>query len=353
MQHNKGNSKDENAINWWKEISDSAEWFHARAWTFSGGLLLLSSVYLYQFIAYEKVPLSITSTSIITSLPIVLALTALSIIVLGGALLSPTSIFFTPIEKEGKTLSQIINKKQSSKIKKHLILRWFAGLFWVGGAWAATLALYTKFNIFTGFPTLIFVWITYALITMYRITPEAIFNKKTIEFWAISFALSFCQIIVITYSLIIAAKAAEAREASLITLAIFSLSTLSALAAIQTIFFLAIPSIKRTEHIIPKAASAGFLTLLILGTSSPFGAKAVGHIYSFSASGGRDCSIITWEKNENPTMELISERANRTSIPLRIIATDGGSYLVRKLEPSFSEVYFISQSSVSKIEKCK
>lgn len=352
MKSKEDNSINETPIDWWKEFSDSLEWFHARAWTLSGGLLFLSTIYLFKFIHSESVPLSITSPSVLSSLPIMLALVIFSIITLGGTLLMPAAVLFTPIKKNGTTLSKIINKPKNGKIALVFLVRWCIGVFFVGSIGAAAFSIEQYLGLSTGLPAIIIAWIAYTLVTLYKFTPEITFRKETIEFWTVGFLLSLCQIIVVAYAILISLKVVEANvthtQKNIYITTFFALTIVS---IAQIVIALLLENITLKVDIIPKSALAGFFILLALGIFTPLGEKIAGSSYSLSSSGGRNCSILTWKDSSEPLEELIDEEGI-TSVPIRILATEGDFYLVRKTRSTSEEVIFISRKEVVKIDNC-
>ncbi|HIZ49675.1 MAG TPA: hypothetical protein IAA18_01190 [Candidatus Pseudomonas excrementavium] len=83
-------------INWHDAVSDGLLWLNERAWPLGGGIFFISVLYLHNYIQTEQIPLSITSTAVITALPTIFAILIFVIAVLSAVILLPTAMLFTP-----------------------------------------------------------------------------------------------------------------------------------------------------------------------------------------------------------------------------------------------------------------
>src|SRR5690606_27110037 len=132
---------------WDSQLTEGLAWLNNRAWPLAAGTLFTSALYLHNYIIEEKVPLSLTSPTIITALPILFAVQVFIIALLVALVLMPTAILLTPTHVAGHKLIEEmglenLNDKNRKPARRRLLGRCLLALLLMSIAWLALAKLF-------------------------------------------------------------------------------------------------------------------------------------------------------------------------------------------------------------------
>lgn len=348
-------------VDWREEISSGLVWLNDRAWPLAGAILFIATLYLHDYIHDEKVPLSITSSSVVTALPMLFGLMVFAIMIVTGLVIVPTAILFTPITKQGKSLMdqfEAISSTESGGVRSRgfFIVRWLLGLLAFSLLLLAISFLPEEWEQWIGVGALIAVPLS-ALGFIYLILWGQL---KGTSFWRSSGDFQYAcwfsavlQLVVMVFLVSVAAKKAsgyvETRWGLLPILvgALFVLGTVQ-LAGARVVY-------KVRNHARPLTTAVQIATglVVLVGLFPPAGAKLAGYAMQSTASGGHSCVVLKWvPEPAASTKSLNDPDASEQSQELRILAEADGDYIVRSFGVTTEEVDFVPRSSVAGMDKC-
>jgi len=368
------------SVDWWKEISDSLEWMHNRAWPLGGGAFLLAVLYLYQYIATEQLPLSIASPAMLTALPALLGFVVALVALIIAMILLPTYVLFMPVAKGAPSFVALMHsraKAQRVKWRRSLSKRWMVLAATTATAWSVWLALAVWANkgsapgwLATFFsapwaPALALV-IALGPIWYFTLPPrgELAPYGAAEGRWDFRFAIG---VSCIFQSLVIwccfypalswarnalSSNASDAAQAANILIPFFLASLF--VGAIQFAGVAYIAYARRTPRPLAKAGAVAAALIGLIGLIPPVGGALAGYALQTSASGGRACVVMKWA-TDMPTVLAVLHNpdAQYFSVPLRILADSDGAYLVRAFDAKKpAPVYFVPHAAVGGIDEC-
>jgi hypothetical protein len=338
------------------QLSRCLLWLNERAWPLSIGILLTAGMYLYQYIQEENIPLSITSSAVITALPVMSAILVFIICVLTAFVLLPIFVLFQPLDASGTRLSDEFSfgQRGPEAARRHLRMlgRWAGGLLILGifcgvltyvgskvqASWLWTIAAVLG----TGLTIAAYYW----LIT--RDVQGPISN----EFRFACVMSAFVQVGVILNVTLVAISFASQYVSHIGWLVPLMLAELLFVWLIQLLGALFV--LKMRGHQNPLALLAIAVTAVVvgLGLNPPSGAKLGGFAFQMSASGARHCSIMSFAQ-ETKGLEAIADPGRPGfSRPLRVIAEADATYFVRPWKTESKAVQFVPRASLSGIDAC-
>ena len=357
-----------------EQISQGLVWLNERAWPLSGCILFISMLYLTGFIVEEKVPLSIASSSIIATLPVLFVMILLFIVLLVGFLLSPTAMLFTAIKKPGKQrLVDLLTKPDSGggrfSIPKRIVIGWFlmpvVAVIFIGVVWL----LFSTWNVIPK-------WLVNALVLLSLPSSIVLFiwlviREKSLklklrdfssDFWMATCFSVLPQFLIITYVFLLSIRLAQASGDSLVLLWSAVFLGVIALCFFQLIGAKFIAWSTQPDRSLSKSFKAGFIIVALLGAYPPTASLLTGVAFQITASGGRACAVLTWN-SENPSgiEALYNPKDPNQSRNLRILIQVDEYYFARpKLDKAekdagaqtSTKVYFVPREIVSGIDDC-
>lgn len=342
--------------NRYTQLSQSLLWLNERAWPLTIGVLLTAGVYLYQYIQEEKIPLSITSSAVITALPVMSAILVFIISVLAAFILLPIFVLFHRLDESGKRLSDEFSVDQTSPEKRAR----HRGMLW---RWGSSLLI---FGTFCALLTLIGSQIT---ATWYWGLAAALGLMLTMAcyFWLLTFNVerpvstdfrfacvmsAFVQIGVILNVTIVAIEIADQYIQSLWWLVPLMAGVLFFVWMIQLLGAMFVVKMRRHEHPVALIASVGIVLVILLGLYPPTGAKLGGFAFQVSASGARNCSIMNFVPESKGLEPVMDPGKPGFSLPLRVIAEADGVYFVRPWRTDTKAVRFVPRASLLGVDGC-
>lgn len=346
-------------INWHDAVSDGLLWLNERAWPLGGGIFFISVLYLHNYIQTEQIPLSITSTAVITALPAIFAILIFVIAVLSAVMLLPTAMLFTPMTK-GEA-PQIACLNLDSRVaaadltqRRWLVLQWLAGLVIVALFWALVVFVepIRDAPVFVQaigiLPTVLLFIGAVNFVQLRKIGIRGVSGDYIFS----CFLSSLIQVIVILYVFSITTILAGATEDRIRVLLLYMLGGLGFLWFFQIAGAHLLQKTLRHQDPIAYVTLIAAVMMGTLGLFTPVGSKLAGYAFQLSASGGKPCAIVTWASDYNPDLAELSSSEPRQSMPLRILAKADDYYLVRPHTTTSKSVIFVPQDAVVAIGEC-
>lgn len=357
------------------QISPGLVWLNERAWPLSGCILFISILYLTGFIVEEKVPLSIASSSIIATLPVLFVMILLFIVLLIGFLLSPTAMLFTVVRKPGKErlvdLLMYPGKKDSRfSIPKYIVFGWFLipaiALLFIGLVWL----LSEKFNVIPGWVMSALVLLSLPISIVFFVL--AVIKEKSLklnlgdfssDFWMATCFSVLPQFLIITYVFTFSARLAEASGSSYLLLWLYVFICVVILCFLQLVGAKLIASATQPEQSLAKSFKAGVIIVVLLGIYPSTASLLTGGVFQLTASGGRACAVLAWNSDNPSGIEALHSGDNpKQSRKLRILIQVDEYYFARPLfgksekvegAKTPSKIYFVPREIVSSIDDCQ
>lgn len=352
-----GNSRD--------QISQGLIWLNERAWPLAGFVVFVPVLYLFNFIQEEKIPLSITSSSVITALPVLFALILLCIALLVGLLLTPTIMLFTPLEKKNKDrlIDLLVNAKKS---------RWKRSPFpWmIIGAWLfvpITLVFIVAFIsilfeatddsphwlmqllLLASIPVSALIFVTWVL----KGTGRNIRFRNISSDFFISVLIGIVpQFLITTYVISISIRIAQSSDYQLAVIAAGVLIGILVMCPIQLFGATVVASVNKPDRSFGSALSIGCIFVVLLGLYPPSASLLTGAVFQLTSSGGRPCAVLSLHSTDSIEKNIIDHQYPMQSKPLHILIEVDGYFWVRPKISLNKDVYFISHENVSRISEC-
>jgi len=347
---------------WKKQITDTLNWLSGYKWAATGIMLFVSTMYWYGFISFEKIPISIASPSVVTSIPIVSVLMAFFIALLVSFACVPTMMFFIPAGEKGGEKHLVVPKTNAEfrEVARALWVRWLA---------IQSFILFALFLI--GFLDLDSYGLAFSSLILI-ISVVAVFFLKSISqfkggmtsvgfgFWVISVVSMFFQVMLVVLVSVSVSKYLEGKNDCVVFFAVFM--CVVALASVQLGVMRALIIALSQRGFLKKMIVALFSMVFFCGIYPPAGSFLFGTALHHTSSGARSCAILSWDKSAalgavNP--EVIGEILGYSK-PLRIFIEADGDYIVRTLKVKDSHyiegegkaVYFIPRTLVLGMDEC-
>lgn len=357
---------------WLEQASSGLRWLNERAWPLAGLALFVPLLYLHNFIHEEQVPLSITSPAIITALPAMFAFLVLFIGVLALFMISPAMVLFTPVRTDRKDRLVDLLPRQCTetddrpRIHHGVIIAWFVMLAIIGIGFGVLIA--APENLFDEYPR----WLLLGVLLLIVLSACAfvlIIKSKALDLELKAISWDFRakvllallpQTLLMSYVMSLAAKIARDEGGSNVVFALCVLAGTAILGIFQLAGARIIASAARPGRSLATAATAGFVTVALLGLYPPTGAHLAGAVLQVTASGARPCAILSWTTDSPPALKPLhgldddGHVIDDQSVPLRILTEADGYYLVRKRAENAGSkaIHFVPRSLVSSMASC-
>ncbi|MHC8314960.1 hypothetical protein [Pseudomonas sp. LB3P31] len=339
-----------------KQLSQFLLWLNERAWPLTVGILLMSGVYLYQYIQEEKIPLSITSSAVITALPVMSAILVFIITILVAFVLLPIFVLFHKLNDSDRRLSDELTLGRASpeQRKRHIRMlgRWAASLLVLGTFCALLSAIGSQVS-GTWYWTLAAVVGTVLTIAVYYwLMTLGIDGPMSMDFRFACLMSAFVQMGVILNVTIIAIDIAGRYVSNLWWLVPLMLGEVLVLWIIQLLGALFVVKMRSHDNPLALVACAVLVLVVVLGMYPGSGAKLGGFAFQVSASGARNCTIVNFGP-ESKGFEAITDPARPGfSRPLRVIAEADGTYFVRLWKSDSKAVQFVPRAGLVGVDVC-
>lgn len=337
-------------------FSDNLLWLNERAWPLSIAVLATAGAYLYQYIQAEQIPLSITSSAVLTALPVMSAILVFVITILMAFLLLPIFVLFHRMDDSGRRLSDDFDFGPGTRAqrRRHLKMlgRWGASLL-VLGTFCAALSVVGSQVTGTWYWGVTAVVGTGLTITAYYwLMTGGVESTVSNDFRFACVMSAFVQIGVILNVTIVVIDIAGRYLDSLWWLAPLMVAELLVVWIIQLLGALFVVKMRSHRNPVALVASAVAVLVVVLGLYPPSGAKLGGFAFQMSASGARTCTIMNFGP-ESKALETVSDPDKPGfSRPLRVIAEADGTYFVRLWKTESKAVQFVPRASLMGIDSC-
>ncbi len=359
---------------WGYQLSEGLRWLHERAWSLTALMLIITALYLSNFIRVEKVPLSIASPAIITALPILFIFVLLFVIVLVGVLLSPTMMLFSTLKKNNSNrLIQLLvqNDPVSGRahFSKYVIAAWLSVPIMIG----VTIMVIWVLHDLMGYPTsvseyVLLVAVPLAMVVVVRLfiaegSLELRFSDVSVDFWFSVFMSVMFQFSLVVYVMLFAIRIAQYYDDNY---GVLFLAVIGCVGLFLLQLFAAryIATFSQPSRSLIKSFVVGMSTVAVLGVFPPTASWIVGGVFQFTASGMRSCAVLAWTSNSpaeinaalykmHSSQMYSRQMYSRQSLPLRILIDIDGYYLVRLKDDESKLIYYVPRKNVSSIDDCQ
>lgn len=338
------------------QLSRGLLWLNERAWPLGGSILLISGLYLFQYIQVEKIPLSITSSAAVAALPAMFAMLVFFIAMLGSLVVMPAFIMFQRLNDSGERLSDNFNFESrnsvSTALRRRLASHWGYGLLLLGlHVWfIGAMAPYVKSNswwiVLEGVVGALILWGHVRLIT------RVLKTRTSKEFRFACVMSAFVQWFAILNVTIVAARSASEYVDDVYWFIPFMLIVLALLWLIQLAGTYFVVVTRRHEHPVAHAVLVGMAVIFVLGLIPPVSAKLAGVTLQIPSTGARNCTVMTWAPGTQVLESVKSPNDPERSVKLRVLAEADGMYIVRPWRTETKAVQFIPRTSVTGFDEC-
>ncbi len=339
-----------------KQLSQCLLWLNERAWPLTVGILLMAGVYLYQYIQEEKIPLSITSSAVITALPVMSAILIFIISILLAFVLLPIFVLFHRFNDSQRRLSDELTlgpaTAQQRKRHKRMLGRWAASLV-VLGTFCALLSVIGSQVSATWYWTLLAVVGTVLTIAAYYwLMTLGIDGPMSMDFRFACLMSAFVQMGVILNVTIVAIDIAGRYVSNLWWMVPLMLVELLVLWIIQLLGALFVVKMRSHHNPLAMVACAVMVLVMVLGFYPASGARLGGFAFQVSASGARNCTVLNFGAESKGFESITDPDRPGFSRPLRVIAEADGTYFVRLWKSDTKAVQFFPRAGLVGVDVC-
>jgi hypothetical protein len=355
------------AVDWKAQLSDDLRWLNKRAWPLAGVVLFIAGTYLYNFILVEEAPLSITSSTFITAVPVLMIFVIIITGLLTGLLFGPLMVFFVRIRKgRQERFSDLLlyDKKkqhqQASRPASHqlsdiwiVLCSWFVPLVlfsFVLGTMILTKFLWPFVVIMVSVVGAV-LWFYFWIRMRYRVNIKHLSG----DFWSAAFVSFWMQFVWVIFIVTMASRAAQGTEHKTLFLFLYWVLGVFALGFVQLVAATVIAASIQFKISLRKAVfiAAGFIALL--GICPPTGAALAGLVFQLTASGGRSCAVLSWtdKTSDGIAREIRAPGNPAQSVPVRILLEADGVYRIHKNDDPSQKIYLVPTDRVVGIDSCK
>ena len=339
-----------------KQLSQCLLWLNERAWPLTVGILLMAGVYLYQYIQEEKIPLSITSSAVITALPVMSAILIFIISILVAFVLLPIFVLFHRFNDSNRRLSDELTlgpaTAQQRKRHKRMLGRWAASLL-VLGTFCALLSVIGSQVSATWYWTLVAVVGTLLTIAAYYwLMTLGVEGPMSMDFRFACLMSAFVQMGVILNVTIVAIDIAGRYVSNLWWMVPLMLVELLVLWIIQLLGALFVVKMRSHDNPLAMVACAVMVLVMVLGFYPASGARLGGFAFQVSASGARNCTVLNFGPESKGFESITDPDRPGFSRPLRVIAEADGTYFVRLWNSDTKAVQFVPRAGLVGVDVC-
>lgn len=339
-----------------KQLSQCLLWLNERAWPLTVGILLMAGVYLYQYIQEEKIPLSITSSAVITALPVMSAILIFIISILLAFVLLPIFVLFHRFNDSQRRLSDELTlgpaTAQQRKRHKRMLGRWASSLV-VLGTFCALLSVIGSQVSATWYWTLLAVVGTVLTIAAYYwLMTLGIDGPMSMDFRFACLMSAFVQMGVILNVTIVAIDIAGRYVSNLWWMVPLMLVELLVLWIIQLLGALFVVKMRSHDNPLAMVACAVMVLVMVLGFYPASGARLGGFAFQVSASGARNCTVLNFGAESKGFESITDPDRPGFSRPLRVIAEADGTYFVRLWKSDTKAVQFVPRAGLVGVDVC-
>lgn len=338
------------------QLSKSLLWLNERAWPLTLVILLTAGVYLYQYIQEEKIPLSITSSAVISALPVMSAILVFIISVLVAFVLLPIFVLFHRLNDSGKRLSDELTLDQTCAEHRarhrRMLGRWAGSLLLLGTFCAALSVIGSQVtgNWYWGTAAVVGMGLTIA--GYYWLMTRGVAGPVSTDFRIACVMSAFVQMVVILNVTMVAIDIAGQYVSNLWWLLPLMLVELLAVWMIQLLGALFVVKMRSHDNPVALVATAVMVLVIVLGLYPTTGAKLGGFAFQVSASGARNCTLMNFAPESKGLETLTDPDRPGFSRPLRVIAEADGIYFVRLWKTDSKAVQFVPRASLVGVDVC-
>lgn len=344
--------------NWKKELAEGIKLCKEHGWLLSGGIAFLSALSIFNYSITENVPINLTSSTAIISLPAVFVFITFIVLLCVGCVLFPMIItFIPPIKGRPTHLSKVLSS--SLRIKRKAWCSMLLALMIPAVLVTVVVLAFAYINDKNGqsyflvavIATFVVSWLSF--IRLFSGRGRGFLPKLSLDFYMVAAVAALFQIL--TWTLILQAALPRFTDQS------SGAGTFILIALIGTAILICLQSLATVVISILLASTKPITGLLLLTCAivisacafPPTGSALAGYVMQTMASGGRGCVVIAWSNVGLEDSTLPSHQKERAiSIPLRLMAESGGDYLSRARDSSEKDIIRIPIAAVRGMEQC-
>jgi len=312
-----------------RQLKEALKWLSEYKWAASGVSIFVFIIYLNSFIHVEKIPLSIISSYIVSSSPIIIPYFAFHVALLILYAFAPMLAFFTPVgNKNGK--DQFIAPSTDDEFKGVSLK---LAIWWLLVQFLIFLALFIA-EITEPKLVILFVLTIPLLAALYLKATSLIrvsFCGINAEFWfSLVFSIILQAIIVLLVFVFVFEEMKNGGPLFAYLIA-FSWPLLIAAAQLALMKFMRLSW--RRGDFFKRSILSLLLIVCVLGFWPTSGAFLFGNFLRHTASGARPCAVVFWTQTRSAAElgDFVDKDNPDQSRPLRIFMDVDGDYIVRIL----------------------
>lgn len=348
-----------------EQISDGLTWLNDRAWPLAGFIFFVPVIYLFNFIQTEKIPLSITSSSVMAAMPILFALILLCVALLVGLLLAPTIILFTPVESgSSKRLIDLLPIPQAtssswSPFPLRIIIAWLLIPFAIVFIFILIFCLVDLLDgsrlllqtlVVLSIPAVALMFVVFTMKTTLKASRLRSVNPGFIGYVLVGVTPQF---LILSYILTVCLRLMNSSDHPLMILLLSFFGGILFICVIQLAGATVIASITEPRRSFSAAFSVGCVLVVLLGLYPPSASFITGGVFGATISGGRPCAVLMLNSGDGIAVNLVDASDSKKTIGLRLLMEVDGSLWVRQHQSQNKDVYFIDRTSVSGVRECQ
>lgn len=376
--------EDASVFDWCEEVSDILKWLQERWFPIAAAWLGMAAFYFFDFVSTYHLPLGLTSPGVITALPLLLAIIAGIELLLTGFVISGAMVLFTPRRQGKKSTIGLINgnSRLGKVLRRRVALYWIIitillWLIWIVALLLSSMGHNPEINLEVTLPVSWILSIFLATILSARGQKVSLFvkTKATISeptkkngkkflkantdyllTSAIGFTLQFVLVFFIIFATTSSLEPSLRGASNLFQWMEFigiSCTVIIAVAVIQLVVLLSAIEITQPEKPLRIALMLATGLLALGAIATPVGGKLAAIPFRMLASGGRNCSIMKWQRDQANTVPSdLRQWGSSLSIPLHIFARVNDLYYVQPASETDGRISMIRSDAVASMDAC-
>ncbi|QSQ42431.1 hypothetical protein ISN35_03515 [Xanthomonas translucens pv. undulosa] len=325
-----------------------------------GAMLLLSALCIFNYASREHLPINLTSSTTIISLPAVFTAVALVVVILLCFVLLPTLAAFIPPAYGRTTLMARMHRTRRHVTRRMRFNFLFAlsvpalsiAIVVTAFSWLDSSDHATAFNVAT-LSAIFLSWLAFLQLSSGKKTGQRFLPRFAPDFWLITLGATSAQMLVWITVLQVTMPMFLNASSGLGDFVVLAVLTALVLVCVQTASALVFSQLIQTRTPITYLVLIVSVIVSMACVLPQSGSALAGRVLQTLASGNRSCVVITWSKEGQEDSTLPSSAPHApTSVPLKIMAETGDIYLARKWPLADRNIIRIPSNAVRSLGSC-